>query len=572
MALLSGRRARRNQYLGGCVAIACLSVWGAHGAESKTEPTEPKLLSVFPSAGQRGTKVQVEVRGHLLDGVHTIAGLPARLVRVEKSGDSVPTVYLAILEIDLQSGVQSGVHELRLEGSRGVSDALRFRVVDEPLTVEKADAHPQAINIGAFVTGKLEKSGETDCYSFHAKEGQELSFEVVQAENFDPRLALFRPGASWLTPGRPLRVLFEEERSSDLMPIRPRRFYRVSQSGEYLLEISSLFGKGSADSTYQLQIASGQMDDGMRDDASETTWRERSFRRKLGADWAEMVRSRAVNESALAESITRSTEQEPNDSATQANKISLPALIEGTIERPGDVDSFRFRVEAGQKLAFEIETPHTPPPHFNPRICVIDSEGREVLSNVHKRISLFNNNAEQEIYLKAVEPKAIHTFETTGEYFLQIRDITSRYGNSAYAYRVLVRAQIPHAGEVSSPDIDRINLVRGKAKKLTLTALHEEGFSGDVVFWFTDLLPGVTAYPTGQLIEEHAPKDAPEDADAVLPKPFGTTIVLAAGPDAELSPRSSTVRLYCRPIVNGVPGANLLVREVPFMVVEEVRK
>ena len=567
MARTSRGRSRRILNLAAFLALGFACLWGA-AEESKTEPAEPKLLSVFPSAGQRGTRVRVEVRGHSLGGVQAIDGVPGRFLGVEKSGDSVPVVYLALFELDLQSEAPSGVRELRLSGSRGVSDALRFRVVDQPVTIEKAEAHPQAIDPGAFVNGKLEKPGETDYYSLQAKEGQQLSFDVVQAENFDPRLALFRAGGSWLTPGRPLRVLFEEQRASDLMPVRASGGYRVSESGQYILEVSSLFGKGSADSTYQLRVGCGKPEDGVGSDAPETAWRERSFRRRLNDAWLAAVRARAVNEGAPDGPVTHFTEQEPNESASQATRVVLPALVEGAIERPGDVDSFRFRVEAGQKLAFEIETPRTPPPHFNPRISVVDGEGRQLFSNVHRRISLFNNNAEPEIYLKTVEPKAIHTFEAAGEYVLQIRDITSRYGDSGYMYKVLVRPQIPHAGEVSSPDIDRINLVRGKAKKLTLTVLHEESFSGDVVYSFADLPRGVAAYPAGQLVEERAPKDAPEGADAVLPKQFGTTIVLAAGPDAVLSRGVSAVRLYCRPIVNGTPGADLLVREIPFMVVE----
>ena len=54
--------------------------------------------------------------------------------------------------------------------------------------------------------------------------------------------------------------------------------------------------------------------------------------------------------------------------------ISIPAIIEGSIERPGDIDSFKFKVDPGQKLAFEIETPEFTPPRFNPRLGVVDSK------------------------------------------------------------------------------------------------------------------------------------------------------------------------------------------------------
>ena len=43
-------------------------------------------------------------------------------------------------------------------------------------------------------------------------------------------------------------------------------------------------------------------------------------------------------------------EREPNDSAGQAQPISIPSVVEGMIGRPGDVDSFKFAVKPGEKL------------------------------------------------------------------------------------------------------------------------------------------------------------------------------------------------------------------------------
>jgi hypothetical protein len=212
-------------------------------------------------------------------------------------------------------------------------------------------------------------------------------------------------------------------------------------------------------------------------------------------------------------------EHEPNDRASQSESISIPAVVEGAIERPGDLDNFRFKVEAGQKLAFEVETQDVKPPYFNPRIGVIDSQNRELFSNVERRLSMYNNNAVAEVYLKAAQPKATHSFERAGEYVLQVRDITSRYGNSNYRYRILVRPQIPHVGEISvvpkenpdaTPDAakrseaNRLNLVRNAPKKLILVASYEEGFTGDLSFTFTGLPEGVHAFPAVQFNEGRA--------------------------------------------------------------------
>lgn len=137
----------------------------------------------------------------------------------------------------------------------------------------------------------------------------------------------------------------------------------------------------------------------------------------------------------------------------QAQSLSVPGLVEGAIKHPGEISAFKFKAAAGQKLAFEIETPEAKPPYFNPRLGVVDSHDHEVFSNVERVLSMFNYNADPQVYLKRVVAKSTFTFEHGGEYTLQIRDITERYGGPAYRYRVLVRWEIPHVGEAGSAEI-----------------------------------------------------------------------------------------------------------------------
>src|SRR5712671_4380225 len=45
-------------------------------------------------------------------------------------------------------------------------------------------------------------------------------------------------------------------------------------------------------------------------------------------------------------------DREPNDSLDTALETFLPAILAGTISRPGDVDFFKIQVKAGQQLSF----------------------------------------------------------------------------------------------------------------------------------------------------------------------------------------------------------------------------
>jgi hypothetical protein len=556
-------------------------------AQQKGVAEEPRILSVYPSAAQRGNKIKIELRGNGIAGAYALwtagSGLTARVLRVEEVQDphplrvspsesqtKRPAVHCAWAELDLPVTIKPGIYSLRLLSPRGLSNAVSFRVSDAPVVVEMPAPHasplqPQVVQFPALIAGKLGKPGEVDYYAVRAEEGQSLFFEVLSAENFEPRLALFRSGSSWFSPERPVRVLSQEERSSDLMPIQARARYRVEQPGDYLFALSSLFGKGSPDCTYQLRIVPSSTGAEAAAPTPEL-WQERSFRRKLDSQWMEALVARSAGGSeqklnkALDRAIDKKSELPP--------EISIPALIEGSIDRPGGENRYRFRVEAGQSLAFEIETPKTTTPHFNPRISVAASKGRQLFSNVHHRISLFNNNAEQEAYLKNIEPKAVYTFADAGEYVLTVRDMTARYGTDTYAYRVVVRPQVPHVGEISSPGIDRINLVRGKATRLVLTSLLEEGFNGDVTYTFSGLPPGVSALPAAQVTAtERAPTDVGDNAEAVSPPSVTTAIMLLATEEVPVRTEPTTIQLYCRPVVNGVAGPSLLVRNIPLMVV-----
>lgn len=469
-----------------------------------------------------------------------------------------------------------------------------------------------AVTLPAVINGKLGEAGELDYYSFHVRKGEQLRFEAVEgqkfggamaARKFTPEVALYRAGGSWFDSHRPTRLLYREERSSDLMQKQSGGTFRFDEEGQYLLQVSGLFGQGCPDCTYQVRVVSGEKMPQLETQPAETKgqWSERNLSRELKDDWMTKLEDRAVQPS---ESKTQAKEtssaqggiangeakQPPslpvhpsslvlskaNEDVAQTQSISIPAVLEGTIQRPTDLDSFKFKVEAGQKLAFEVETPDAKPPYFNPRLGIVDSQNRELFSNVERRLSMFNNNADPQVYLKDVQPKVIYTFERGGEYVLQVRDITSRYGGPDYHYKILVRPQIPHVGQVSIAEgqnaaagkgIDRINLVSGTPKRFTLIASYEEGFTGDLSFVFTGLPDGVQAFPAVQFHEDQAPLEATQNPEIVAPKEMKAMIVLLAGADAKLTSEPKMVQLHCQLIADGKLGPSLLVQEVPLMVV-----
>jgi len=70
-------------------------------------------------------------------------------------------------------------------------------------------------------------------------------------------------------------------------------------------------------------------------------------------------------------------EKEPNDSSRTGQTISLPATVSGRLQRPGDVDWYRFSAQAGQEIGVRIEA--TDKGQLAPRLRLLNDRG-EVLA------------------------------------------------------------------------------------------------------------------------------------------------------------------------------------------------
>ena len=602
--------------------LVCLSLQDARlDAEDATpEPfPDPTIVSVFPPGAQQGTEINLEIRGEALDGAYAVLfdseGFKAQVQEVaeiepevkesddpsedpaKEEEEKPPPIFRVSVQIAIDRSAPAGVHSFRLISPRGVSNALRFRVDEGVVGSEMETPHSlsrqaQAIAVPGILNGRIRQHGELDYYSFETFTAQELAFEIDLARNFEPRIALYQPTESWLDPDRPTRLLFDEERATDLMPLHPRFTYRV-EPGRYLVEVGSLFGKGGPNCGYQLRILPAGLSDHAR---TEAEWQERVFTRKIEPGWMDELWSRTVRleseESGgpegpsqtgglvtsldsppplIAEApdqLSHLKEKEPNDLPEQALKFSVGTMIDGSIGAPGDRDTFKFEVEAGQQLAFEIETPEVKPPHFNPRLELRGEKGNELLTSIHKRSRRYGGGGIPSNYLKATEPKVIYTFDRSGHYYLEIRDITSRYGNSDYAYRLVVRPQIPHVGAFEVDPGDRINLIPGRARKVNIVTYQEEGFSGEVLFTFAGLPQGVNVFPGAEVDGKKRPNEISEKEESFVPDVQKTTLVLLADPDAPVTRMPRWLSLEARPIVGGQVGSPLPVAQIPLMVVK----
>lgn len=455
---------------------------------------------------------------------------------------------------------------------------------------------------------------------------------------FDPNRANPLPIGNPLLSWEPVSKFSRKDFGSKFV-LFPHLSHRFSKQGRFLISVGSFLGRGGPDYSYQLRIVSSNQPSVHRSTrwtAGEPAhpdpgdWLERdsatlrqigSFTRRLEANRLDQLWSRTVAAPLKSEAIADASRQsassnpsltegettvtssvpatpemaaahvtatlvprreaEPNDQSDQALPIAVPALVEGTIQQPGDEDHFVFKVVAGQRLAFEIETPEAAPPQFNPWLKVLDVKGQELFTNIYKEYGGDGDDVN-----RTLERKTLYTFTQAGQYILQIRDLTHRQGGSDFAYRILVRPQIPHIGrtEVSLGVIsqgsqlvdttDRLNVFVGESKKFTVVCEKEEGFAGDIAISVENLPPGVQALPSSSAEWEEAllrgMQYRPVGVDVVDPANYRAkrqvvTIALVASSDAKPMHQPTMLRLTARPIVKGRPGAPLPAGEFPFL-------
>ncbi len=613
----------------------------------KAAPKEPKTLSAFPLGGERGTTLEVSVRGRHMDG--TYAGwfecddVEIRFLGLEEIRESEPDELVerdpqakqtelvghrARLQLRIREDAEVGLHRFRIVTPRGMSNALNFQVFSEPLVLEQEAVEHQTVQAPVVIAGTTKANGELDFYAFQAEAGEQFhfqtfaSFPIYIPYSAEAELNLYAPTGSWFDPDRLLRLPWESRPLSWVPVLQSRRqgwgaqfavfpkpTHRFRNAGRYLVSMGSFLGEGNPDFVYLLRIGTEPPDSstvlGQPAHPDPADWLERdsgayaqhgAFHKPLEPDRLKLLAARSAapatgpgdaeaeletqGDTAHDRVISLLEEQEPND--TEGPEVSTAVLLTGTIDPPGDVDTYRFRVKAGEGLAFEVETPKAAPPQFNPWIWVSGPDGEQVFNNIH-----FEYGGDGDDVSKSTERKTVFTFQQDGIYRLQIRDLTSRRGGSDLAYRLMIRPKIPHVGRVEyvlgvkgrrlGPTTDRVNLEPGQSKTFTVVCDLEEGFEGGVAVSAENLPSGVRVLPatpapyTDSLLlgAYYFPMGLESgnigDFTRFRPVRKGLTMAFVADADATATGTPQLVRLWAQPMSGDRTGARLPLGDVPIM-------
>jgi|SRR5579871_1046068 len=541
--------------------------------EKSKAPPEPRLLSIFPLGDRPGADYQATIRGITLKDTQAIwfdsDFIHARVDHTGRDPESDPNASTPSDSVDVHVTIDStakpGSYVFRAVTKQGVSNPISMRVTDcrtilepEALTSGTGQA-PRLSELPLTVNGRISKKGEVDYYAIDTEPGQELSFQAVSGFSaFDPSIAILEPSGSWFDPHRLNRVAFNDEPlyypefSTDALLV-----HRFARGERYLVAVGSFEGHGSPNHVYQLRVSDGRVPAPSLRVVAKSAWQEHTFTRDFTSDrLRELSRRGDPLPSQEPLEIYRAVEA----SAGSLPAVKVPGIVEGTISKPGETQKVTFRLKDSQELVFEVETPKASVPLFNPVVRVLDSTGREVVTNIYTQL----NNCGG-FMMKTAQPKTVASFAGDHEYTMEIHDITTDSAGSDFAYRVLVRPLAPHLGKVTLEE-ERVNLQPGSAKPLNVDLEREENYAGFVAVTVEGLPSGVQAVVGSEPEEEKPPLMNGGKVDRYFPKKQKSVVLLTAAADAPITPMPRMARVLVHPIVNGKLEAPVATDLIPVMV------
>jgi hypothetical protein len=113
-------------------------------------------------------------------------------------------------------------------------------------------------------------------------------------------------------------------------------------------------------------------------------------------------------------------ERTPNDQPASAPLIAFPAAISGVVTANAEVDYFRFKGKAGEKLIFDVQANRFGSP-LDPTLIIQDSSGKELAKNEDAN---------------GLDPFIEFTPPADGEYAAKIYDLRFQ-GGGDYRYRIV---------------------------------------------------------------------------------------------------------------------------------------
>jgi hypothetical protein len=485
------------------------------GESSLAEP--PVASYLFPAGGRRGTTVDIHVGGLFLhkDACWELLGPGVTLSSPHLA--SAPTLWFEGPMLPLTESQQAedypkdtsarvtiaadaalGIRRGRVWTAQGAASGLGFVVGDLPEIVEQeidGDPVPMDVPLPVTINGRIFPRQNVDLWTFPLHKGQSVACEVCAGR-------LGSPLDSYLEVVGPDGQIIAE--NDDAFGADSFVRFTAAADGKFGVRIRDANGRGGPAFVYRLTLTSDLYVErvfplgGRRGEATHFTLYGQGVPAdpvevKLPADGSRDYAWRftggdgkAANPALLdLDDLPEATETEPNDQPSEATKAPWPCVLNGRIDKPGDVDYWSFQGKKGEAIALELRAQQLGSP-LQGVLTACDAQGKEL--------------ARAEGSPTQPDPVLTFTPPADGAYCVRVTDRFRSRGGPEFAYRL--RLAPPAPGFRLQLAADVLTLPRASQAKLKITADRLGGFNDAIALTIDGIPGGVkatnTAIPTGQ--------------------------------------------------------------------------
>ena len=437
-----------------------------------------------------------------------IAKIDRRMAEHVQNPANASISSLVFVEVTIAPDAPPGRRELRLATSRGVTNPLVFHVGQVPefsrkpmktATVQVLGKEEGAlrkrpheeeevlVTVPCTANGQI-ASGEVNRYRFEARKGQRLLVSL-EGRLLKPYIADAVPG--WFQPVLTLHdangkeVAFDDDYRFKPDPVL---FFEVPRDGAYVLDVIDAIYRGREDFVYRLTI--GELPfvtsifplggpAGKPPKFEMTGWNlDKAVLMPPPKDAGPGIHRLAATRDGVVsndlpvalDTLPEAFDKEPNNDRASAQKVTLPIIINGRIDRPGDWDVFQVAGRAGQTLVAEVSARRLESP-LDSILKVTDAGGRLLAVNDdHEDPAAGVNTHHADSYLMVKLP-------ADGTYCVHLGDV-AHSGGREFAYRLRLSRPQPDVALFVVPSAIALR-ARGSAS-VNVQVVRKDGFTGPV--------------------------------------------------------------------------------------------
>ncbi len=448
----------------------------------------------------------------------TTEELRLRIIKNPPNRNATPAIAeTATLKITVAQDAEPGVREIRLGTPLGLTNPLKFFVgqlaefSDPPARAPNPDVDrfrerfgrqfavtnvsktEPRVTLPATINGQI-MPGEVDRFRFNARKDQQLVI-TVSARELIPYLADAVPG--WFQATLALYdAKGNEVAYDDDFRFHPDPFlhFEIPKDGEYVLEIKDAIYRGREDFVYRISVGELPFLTSIfplgGPDSSPTTielkgWNLPETQLKVEAkDSGPSIQTVSISKAGrvsnhlpfAVNTLRECVEKESNNTPSTAQKVTLPIIVNGRMDHPGDADVFRFEGRAGDQIIAEVYARRLDSP-MDSALKLTDAKGKQLAFNDdHEDKASGLNTHHADSYLTATLP-------ADGTYFVHLNDV-QRQGGAAYGYRLRLSTPRPDFELRIVPS--SLSARPGSTATITAFALRKDGFTNDIIIFLSD--------------------------------------------------------------------------------------